>query len=231
MALSQTRQTLAQQHTAEVRHMTTLRKLCKDTTEVTPKMTADLVLDDKTLCISWGDRRVWIDRPPNLGREHREVLAAFLGLSRVPGDPEIVAGEDGPGYLITPNGGASVSHHVAPEDVLGVLAEIEGLASVEPKALAGQPVETCPSGYVEYGQHGEHGEHGELGVDIILMVGESSVAGRSTKVMLGVSGEAHLPPGRTLKIAYHLLALLRAQRHSLNEADYDYYGQPLTQPQ
>ncbi len=224
MALSQTRQALAQQHTAEVRHMTTLRKLCKDTTEVTPKMTSDLAMDDYCLRVSWGDKRVWINRPPNLGREHHEVLAAFLGLSRVPGDPELVADEDGPGYLITPSDTTQPSHHVAPGDVLGVITEIDGLASVEPKALDGQPVETCPSGYVEYGEHGEHG-------DIILMVGESSVAGRSTKVMLGVSGEAHLPPGRTLKIAYHLLALLRAQHHSLNEADYDDNGQPLTQPQ
>ncbi len=204
--------------------MTTLRKLCKDTTEVTHKMTSDLDLDDHCLRVSWGDKKVWIDRPPNLGRAHHEVLAAFLGLSRVPGDPELVAGEGGPGYLITPGGGASVSHHVAPEDVLGVITAIDGLASVEPKALAGQLVEESPL-LAEYQVFANPNADPALTVDVSPCPNKAVRLKTST----GYGGTAtSLPPGTALKVAYQLFAILKTQGHSLNEADYDDKGQPIS---
>ena len=197
--------------------MTTLRKLCKDTTEVTPKMTSDLALDDRCLRVSWGDRRVWIDRPPSLGREHHEVLAAFLGLSRVPGDPELVAGEDGPGYLITPNDTTSPGHHVAPRDVLGALIE-SGPATVVPRPFSGKPKPVDPLESTIYHTDPYYTEKRSMGVE-------------STKNDGAMLGDIIcLSPGDTLKLAYDLLARLKAAGLSLNEAAYDDNGQPLTQP-
>ncbi len=202
--------------------MTTLRKLCTDTRPLSHHSSTEAHVkaneSGSRLTLEEGEYSACLGGHPALSRPHREVLAAFLGLSRVPGDPELVAGEDGPGYLITPGDTASPGHHVAPRDVLGALIE-SGPATVVPRPFSGEPKPVDPLESTIYHTDPYYTEKRSMGVE-------------STKNDGAMLGDIIcLSPGDTLKLAYELLARLKAAGLSLNEADYTDDGQPLTQPQ
>ncbi len=208
--------------------MTTLRKLCTDTRPLSHHSSTEAHVkaneSGSRLTLEEGEYSACLGGHPALSRPHREVLAAFLGLSRVPGDPELVAGKAGAGYLVTPADTTQPSHHVAPEDVLGVITAIDGLASVEPKAFAGKPKVLRPFARMCFP---EDSKDNESTIDLYPSADEGmSMAVTSVEMAVSI----HLPPGDVLKMAYHQMALLKAQGYSLNEADYDDNGQPLTQP-
>ena len=201
--------------------MTTLRKLCTDTRPLSHHSSTEAHVkaneSGDCLTLEEGECSACLGGHQALSRPHREVLAAFMGLSRVPGDPELVAGKAGAGYLVTPNDTTSPGHHVAPGDVLGALIE-SGPATVVPRPFSGKPKPVDPLESTIYHTDPYYTEKRSMGVE-------------STKNDGAMLGDIIcLSPGDTLKLAYDLLARLKAAGLSLNEAAYDDNGQPLTQP-